>query len=34
MQNPTKYYGKELEYLEKVLKSETWTATEGSWNNV
>jgi perosamine synthetase len=34
MQNPTKYYGKELEYLEKVLNSEAWTATEGSWNNV
>ena len=34
MQNPTKYYGKELEYLVKVLNSEAWTATEGSWNNV
>ena len=31
MKNPAKYYGKELEYLEKVLNSEDWTATGGSW---
>ena len=25
------YYGNELKYLEKVLNSEDWTATGGSW---
>jgi len=31
--NPIKYLGNELEYLKKVLEGETWSATEGSWNN-
>jgi perosamine synthetase len=29
--NPTKYLGNELKYLKKVLKSESWSATGGSW---
>lgn len=29
--NPTKYLGKEIEYLEKVLASENWSSTGGSW---
>jgi len=33
MANPGKYLGNELEYLEKVLNSESWSATGGSWNN-
>ena len=33
MQNPTKYLGNELEYLQKVLNAESWSATGGSWNN-
>ena len=31
--NPSKYLGNELSYLEKVLSSEQWSATLGSWNN-
>jgi perosamine synthetase len=33
MKNPTKYLGNELNYLEKVLNSESWSATGGNWNN-
>ncbi|MCX5831425.1 MAG: DegT/DnrJ/EryC1/StrS family aminotransferase [Deltaproteobacteria bacterium] len=33
MKNPTKYLGNELKYLEKVLNSESWSATGGNWNN-
>ncbi|MHB8772531.1 MAG: DegT/DnrJ/EryC1/StrS family aminotransferase [Syntrophales bacterium] len=33
MENPTKYLGNELKYLEKVLNSESWSATAGNWNN-
>jgi len=29
--NPSKYLGRELEYIEKVLNSENWTSTGGSW---
>lgn len=29
--NPSKYLGRELEYLERVLNSESWSATAGSW---
>lgn len=29
--NPSKYLGNELEYLRKVLESESWSATGGSW---
>lgn len=32
IQNPIKYLGNELEYLKKVLASESWSATAGSWN--
>ena len=32
MQNPSKYLGNELKYIEQVLNSENWTATGGSWN--
>ena len=32
LKNPTKYLGNELEYLKKVLQSESWSATGGSWN--
>ena len=31
MKNPSKYLGNELKYLTKVLNSENWSATEGSW---
>jgi len=31
IKNPTKYLGKEMEYLEKVLASENWSSTGGSW---
>ena len=31
MKNPSKYIGKEREYLEKVLKSENWSSTSGNW---
>jgi perosamine synthetase len=30
-ENPIKYLGRELEYLEKVLNSENWSSTAGSW---
>jgi perosamine synthetase len=29
--NPSKYLGNELKYLEKVLRSESWSATGGAW---
>jgi perosamine synthetase len=32
MQKRSKYLGNELEYLKKVLNSESWTSTGGSWN--
>jgi len=32
LKNPTKYLGNEYEYLKKVLQSECWSATGGSWN--
>jgi perosamine synthetase len=31
--NPSKYLGNELKYLKKVLASESWSATGGSWSN-
>lgn len=31
MKNPSKFIGNEHKYLEKVLNSESWSATEGSW---
>lgn len=34
LKNPSKYLGNELKYLEKVLNSESWSATGGSWNNL
>ena len=34
MKNPTKYRGNELLYVEKVLNSENWASTAGSWNQV
>jgi perosamine synthetase len=33
LSNPSKYLGNELNYLEKVLNSESWAATSGSWNH-
>lgn len=30
--NPSKYLGRELDYIKKVLESENWSATSGSWN--
>ena len=32
-ENPSKYIGKEREYLEKVLKSENWSSTSGNWTS-
>ena len=32
LQNPIKYLGNELKYIKKVLNSEDWSATGGSWN--
>ena len=32
MKNPTKYFGNELKHVKKVLNSENWSATSGSWN--
>lgn len=29
--NPSKYLGNEMDYLKKVLNSESWSATGGSW---
>ena len=31
MKNTNKYLGNELEYVTKVLNSESWSSTEGSW---
>jgi len=33
-ENPSKYLGKELEYLQKVLMSQQWTSTSGNWNQL
>ena len=32
MKNPSKYLGNEIKYLKKVLNSESWSGTSGSWN--
>jgi perosamine synthetase len=32
IENPSKYLGNELKYIKKVLDSENWSATTGSWN--
>jgi len=29
--NPSKYLNSEIEYLEKVLNSENWSSTGGTW---
>ena len=29
--NPSKYLGNEIEYLQKVLNSDSWSSTSGSW---
>ncbi|HPN30903.1 MAG TPA: DegT/DnrJ/EryC1/StrS family aminotransferase [bacterium] len=34
IKNPSKYLGNEYEYLKKVLESENWSATAGSWNHI
>ena len=31
IENPSKYLGNELKYLQKVLEGESWSATGGSW---
>lgn len=31
IENPSKYLGNELQYLQKVLEGESWSATGGSW---
>ncbi len=31
MQNPSKYSSNELEYVKKVLNTESWSATSGTW---
>lgn len=31
--NPSKYLGRELDYLRKVLEGESWSATGGNWTN-
>lgn len=31
IKNPSKYLGNELQYLQKVLEGESWSATGGSW---
>ena len=31
MKNPNKYLGNEVKYIKKVLNSEKWSSTEGSW---
>lgn len=31
--NPSKYLGRELEYLEQVLAGDSWSSTGGSWTN-
>jgi perosamine synthetase len=33
MENPSKYLGNELKYLQKVLEGESWSATGGNWVN-
>jgi perosamine synthetase len=33
MENPSKYLGNELKYLQKVLEGENWSATGGNWAN-
>jgi len=32
LNNPIKYLGNELDYIKKVLQSESWSATGGNWN--
>lgn len=32
LKNPIKYLGNEMKYLKKVLQTENWSATSGSWN--
>ena len=32
MKNPNKYLGNEFKYVKKVLNSENWSGTSGSWN--
>ena len=32
LKNPSKYLGNEEGYIKKVLNSESWSATSGSWN--
>ena len=32
IKNLSKYLGNELKYLQKVLESESWSATSGNWN--
>jgi len=34
IKNPSKYLGNEFKYLKKVLESENWSATAGSWNHL
>lgn len=31
-ENPSKYLGNELKYVEQVLNSENWSGTSGNWN--
>jgi len=31
LKNPSKYSNKELEYVQRVLNSESWSATSGTW---
>ena len=31
MKNESKFLGNELDYLKRVLDSETWNSTDGSW---
>jgi perosamine synthetase len=32
LENPSKYLGNELKYIQKVLQSESWSGTSGNWN--
>lgn len=34
IQNPSKFRGNELKYLQMVLNGESWSATGGGWNNI
>jgi len=34
LKNPTKYFGNELDYLSKVLESEHWSSSSGTWNTL